>query len=999
LLEGDGTGGFVPTAPTNLYGNPSSVPANTWSNVLSGDFFGLGNLDILYSLTGKPLPAPGTSANPSGIYIQIGNGNGSFQPPAYYQSPAANNNFYGESITADFNGDGIIDIANVDANYDDVLLGQSNGSIFSFGLNQPVSGNTPFNLAAAGFFKVNRTNKQDLIFQQGAALIPYLNNGSGTGFTAQPALSGTPSPSQLVASSLLLTDVDSDGNGDVVAVYYNPNSGPSNPAIPGQIYIWYGNGDGTFQPPQTLTLTRNDYLGAVEDMNNDGKPDIQLADGSVVSILYNQGGRVFKSDFGTACSPCAEQHFLAGQGINSLSLADVNGDGKPDLIVANGGLTISNPIALGGTTAQSLTLVPSAPDVDTGGVTVLLNAFTTSPVTATLKANPEPSTFQASFTLTATITPSPGVALPTGTVTFSIDGTQVGSPVTLTPGTTTSTATYTVAANNGYAVGTHTLSATYSGDSANSALTFTGTHQITNAAPVTGTVSATPEPSAYQATFTLTATVTPSPGVALPTGTVQFSIDGTAVGSPVTLTPGTASSTASYTVAANNGYAVGTHALSAAYSGDLANAPLTFTGTHTIGNATLGTTSTSLDLCVGPTVACPSAPASATPPFSATLTMIYGQDFNGTTSVQAFDGNPLTGTTTLYDLYNGTNKSLCTLNTSTGGACPPSVGTGELPGVHVFTSVYSGDPLHSGSASPMVTLTVNLDTVTSVLTSSQEPAAQGQPVTFTATLTGTYAPPIIAGSGPVGYYLPPAGVVTFYNGSTVIGTGTLTANANGISSSATFTTSSLPLGINPISISYPGSASFLPYTSPILDEQITALGAGSFTLTVTPNPVNIGVGYTTGLTVTVSPAFSQAVTLSCGEPPYEATCNFSAPVIPAGGGSVTMFVGTTAPHTCGTTQPYFLGSNGSGPALAPFAFPALAGVLAIFLPGRRRWLRLLVVVIVATGAMQMIGCGHCTDLGTRPNTYTIQVTGSSLGTGPSTPPEVQTVPVTINVVI
>jgi hypothetical protein len=379
--------------------------------------------------------------------------------------------------------------------------------------------------------------------------------------------------------------------------------------------------------------------------------------------------------------------------------------------------------------------------------------------------------------------------------------------------------------------------------------------------------------------------------------------------------------------------------------------------------------------------------------------VIYGQVFNGTTSVQSFDGNPLTGTTTLYDLYNGVNSPLCTLNTSTGGACAPSVGTGELPGVHVLTSVYSGDPLHSGSTSPMVTLTVTPDTVTSIITSSQEPAAQGQPVTFTATLTGIYGPPTIAGSGPVGYYLPPAGVLTFYTGTTVIGTGTLTPNANGISSSATFTTSSLPLGINPISISYPGSASFLPYTSPVLDELITPLGAGSFTLTVTPNPVNIGVGYTTGLTVTVSPGYSQAVTLSCGELPYEATCNFSAPVIPAGGGSVTMFVGTTAPHTCGTTQPYFLGSNRNGPALAPFALPALAGVLAIFLPGRRRWLRLLVVVIVATGAMQMTGCGHCTDLGTRPNTYTIQVTGSAPGTGPSTPPEVQTVPVTINVVI
>jgi hypothetical protein len=66
----------------------------------------------------------------------------------------------------------------------------------------------------------------------------------------------------------------------------------------------------------------------------------------------------------------------------------------------------------------------------------------------------------------------------------------------------------------------------------------------------------------------------------------------------------------------------------------------------------------------------------------------------------------------------------------------------------------------------------------------------------------------------------------------------------------------------------------------------------------------------------------------------------------------------------------------------------------MFFPGRRRWLRALLVVIVAAGATQITGCGNCTDLGTRPNTYTIQVTGTAAGTG-----EVASQTITLNVII
>lgn len=877
LLTGNGDGTFnTLPSPTNTLPSPNPT---LWSNIVSGDFNGDGKPDIAYSLTGLPLPSPGSG---SGLYIQFGIGDGTFQAPvAVTSSPGvpSNNNFYGASAVGDFNGDGIADIANIDASFDDMLLGKISAPPLNLGFNQQDPNNTSFNQVAAGFFKANRTSKQDLVFQEGANLIPYLNSGDGIHFTAKPALANPPSASLLVASAVMIADLDGDKNGDVIAVYFNPASNPfsARPVAPNQMYIWYGNGDGTFGAPQIVNLSRDYYLGAVADMNGDGKPDILLSDGLLVGILYNQGSRTFRSDFGTACNPCGEQHFLAGQGINSISAADVNGDGMPDLIVANGGVTISNPIVLGGKSLPSIALTPN-PDVNTGGITVLANNITTKPVTGTLLATPEPSTYQATFTLTATLTPTAGVALPTGTVQFYIDGSLAG----------------------------------------------------------TGTAAPTPGPST--------------------------------------------TSSATYTIPAGNTYLGGTHTLGAIYSGDTLNSPVSLTGSHLIQG---GTTTTALYLCVGPTPSCPSN-GFVFPPFVPALPMVYGQTFNGTAQVTSSDGGPLNGSTQFFDLYNGVSTLLCTLPTATGGTCPPSVGTGAQLGVHVFTAAYTGDSTHTGSTSPTVTITVVQDSNTATsLVGTPNPSPFGQPVTFTAMFTGNAAPPV--------------GLVTFLNGSTVIGTATLVPNSTGFTSTAIFTTSTLPVGTDPITASYAATLDFAAATSAVFNETITPLLTGSFTLTVTPNPVTNGVGYATALTVTVTAknGFVQTVNLACGNLPYEAACSFVAPSIAGGSGSTTLFVTSTAPHSCGTTQPYFLASNDGGPGMTPLALPALAGLAVMFIPGKRRWLRALVATIVVAGATQITGCGNCTDLGTRPNTYTFTVTATTTGNVSETQSQTITMTITI----
>jgi hypothetical protein len=203
----------------------------------------------------------------------------------------------------------------------------------------------------------------------------------------------------------------------------------------------------------------------------------------------------------------------------------------------------------------------------------------------------------------------------------------------------------------------------------------------------------------------------------------------------------------------------------------------------------------------------------------------------------------------------------------------------------------------------------------------------------------------------------------------------------GDSSTATCTTSALPAGTDTITASYAATLDFMA-ASATFSETVTPSIAPNFTISATPNPVSVGVGYAALLTVTVTPqnGFAEGVNLTCGNLPTEVTCTFAPAAIASGGGTSQLIVLPTAPHSCGTNTPYFVGGNG-GPGLAPLALPALAGLLAIFLPGKRRWLRALAVVLLAAGAAQITGCGNCTDLGTRPGSYTFQVTGTSTGTG------------------
>lgn len=227
-------------------------------------------------------------------------------------------------ITADFNGDGIPDIAIAGTLPSSTLpsgtqaisiyLGKPEGTL-SPAVNYPLPASTPPTGLVAGDF--NGDGKLDLVVMGRTgtdSTYILLGNGDGT-FQAPVPIAGS------IYSSVAAGDFNGDGKLDLVLATPNFGTGST-------IAILLGNGDGTFQPATTYSVSSGPFL-AVGDFNGDGKPDIATAGGSTISVLINNGN-------GTFGSPINET--ITGN-IEALAAADMNGDGKLDLVVPFGGAT------------------------------------------------------------------------------------------------------------------------------------------------------------------------------------------------------------------------------------------------------------------------------------------------------------------------------------------------------------------------------------------------------------------------------------------------------------------------------------------------------------------------------------------------------------------------------------------------------------------------------------------------------------------------------------
>jgi len=137
------------------------------------------------------------------------------------------------------------------------------------------------------------------------------------------------------ADSVAVGDLTGDGHPDLVVSNYCLNQAKDCVGGVGQVSVLLGNGDGTFQPAVTYDSGGiNAYSVAIADLNGDGKPDVVVANFCQDQSCANGGVTVFLGNGDGTLQPGVS--YSAGwEGVVSLAIGDVNGDGHPDLVVAN----------------------------------------------------------------------------------------------------------------------------------------------------------------------------------------------------------------------------------------------------------------------------------------------------------------------------------------------------------------------------------------------------------------------------------------------------------------------------------------------------------------------------------------------------------------------------------------------------------------------------------------------------------------------------------------
>jgi hypothetical protein len=441
-------------------------------------------------------------------------------------------------------------------------------------------------------------------------------------------------------------------------------------------------------------------------------------------------------------------------------------------------------------------------DFDTSTSPDLVQGVNVRPTSVTINSSSEPSVTGQPVTFTVDVASVPAnIGNPTGTVQFSVDGDDLGSPVSLSAGSATSPAI------SDLAPGKHVVLAVYSGDS-----NFSGQQssfiEHVNRAATTTSVSSAPNPSVFGQGVAFIASVSVSaPGAGTPTGYVQFYVDGVASGTPVELDGTTATS------ATVSDLSTGDHTVTAEYLGS---------------DAFADSTSDAITQTVNPALTSTSLQSSANP-------SVFGQPVTLTATVAAVApgaGNPA-GTITFTD--GATTLGSVDVGPDTGEQASVTVDSLAV-GPHAITASYSGSGDFKAS-SDVATQSVHKAQTATVLTSSANPSKSGQAVRFTAQVT-----PVAPGAGN------PTGTVSFtVNGAPI---GSPAPVTDGVATSAAFT--SLTPGTYDIEATYSGDGSFAA-SSAGLDEgngQTVDQAATTLDLTSTPNPA--AFGQTVSFTATVT---------------------------------------------------------------------------------------------------------------------------------------------------
>jgi subtilisin family serine protease len=636
---------------------------------------------------------------------------------------------------------------------------------------------------------------KDVLVQEGLTSTTYVlrlfnNTGAAKTFNA-PVLTGVP---------FAMASADLDHNGKLETILANYNGS--------QATLHVFQPDGSERPGWPVDVSSsNGNLSvlasiAVGDFNRDGHEEIVFGREAGI-YLFNSDGTLFPGAW-----PLPPVFF----GYGPVVVGDIDGDGFPEIVTSKNDFSSPNGarlLALGsdgavkrswllpgsnglafsidnvapvlgdfnqdGTTDIAVAYVLQAVSGDNPGLVTILDTHApfnptqmdwpmnfqnprnnpillrTSPssLAVSLSSGANPSVLGDTLVFTATVTPAGN-----GSVQFLDAGTPISPSIPLSNGS----AQFSTSA---LALGSHSITARYTGDNQHNASVSPAFVQTVSKGNTSVGVSLTAgsNPAIFGDSLTFTATVAPASA----TGTVTFFDGANAISGELPLAGGWASLTIS-------GLPIGTHSITAQYSGDDGLNPSTSAPFLQTVNSPKPTPVVAVVLSAGanPSVFGDALTFSASvAPASATGTVVF---FDGTVAIS---GNlPLNSGTVSFST-----------NLLSGGA-------------HTITAQYSGDATFNGAVSPALIQTVNKVSTEVDLELSLGASAftSGTPLTFIANIK--------PGAG--------SGSVVFFDGDTAISA--LIPVNNG---SASLTTASLAVGPHAIRAQYSGDANFSASSSQV----------------------------------------------------------------------------------------------------------------------------------------------------------------------------------------
>ena len=348
----------APLFPTNVY----TPPVGNTASIATGDFNGDGQPDLAY-ISSPFSPPPGQNFSTLIVLLNQGGTN----PPIPVTTSSLNNCASPTSLTvADMNNDKKLDVLLTCSNgYVAVLFGNGDGTFQNpayYAVSNLQSLATPVDLNGDGYLDVAALSIVNGSPVNGSSVSVLLNQGGSAPGTFAAAKS-YPSPSSFIGGSIGVGDFNGDGKQDVLV---STGGGLESLAV------FYGNGDGTLKPAQTTS--GGGYYFVTADLNHDGLTDVAYISSngpgtpaSLQTVLGSSGGG-FVAGSSLPLNPSSTTRFpiLVGStnGGSNVNLAVLGDNTAIFLGDGNGGFTPGQTYALTG--------FPFAAETDSNGITSLV---------------------------------------------------------------------------------------------------------------------------------------------------------------------------------------------------------------------------------------------------------------------------------------------------------------------------------------------------------------------------------------------------------------------------------------------------------------------------------------------------------------------------------------------------------------------------------------------------------------------------------------------------